>query len=194
MMLKKQTVWLLTMLSLMIVLSVYYMTSPDEGEVAFVDENNEEQAENVNGNTNGDTMANSSIDSEGKQEVTSSLSSDQWFTATRLQIQKHRSEQKERLQEVMASGDVSAEKVNEAMNKINRLQEYSNKETLLEQTIAAKAEYPDVLVRAEEDQVRVTVKANELSKSDTVEIMQMVYNEFGEKNVRVEFQPYETNE
>ncbi|WP_236560933.1 SpoIIIAH-like family protein [Pontibacillus sp. HMF3514] len=189
MMLKKQTVWLLTMLSLMIVLSVYYMTSPDEGEVAFVDENEQNQAENVNSNTDNGTMTNGSVDSEGKQEVTSSLTSDQWFTAARLTIEQHRSERKEYLQEVMASGDVSAEEVNNAMNEINQLQEYSNKETLLEQTIAAKAEYRDVLVRAEDGQVRVTVKADELSKADTVEIMQLVYNEFGETNVMVNFQP-----
>jgi len=194
MMLKKQTVWLLTMLSLMIVLSVYYMTSPDEGEVAFVDENEENQAENVNSNTENETMTNGSVESEGKQEVTSSLTSDQWFTAARLTIEQNRSERKEYLQEVMAAGDVSAEEVNNAMNEINQLQEYSNKETLLEQTIAAKAEYSDVLVRAEEDQVRVTVKANELSKADTVEIMQLVYNEFGETNVMVNFQPSDENQ
>ncbi len=194
MMLKKQTVWLLTMLSLMIVLSVYYMTSPDEGEVAFVDEDEQNQAENVNSNTENGTMTNGSVESEGKEEVTSSLRSDQWFTAARLTIEQNRSERKEYLQEVMASGDVSAEEVNNAMDEINQLQEYSNKETLLEQTIAAKAEYPDVLVRAEEGQVRVTVKANELSKADTVEIMQLVYNEFGETNVMVNFQPSEENQ
>ncbi|KGX90484.1 stage III sporulation protein AH [Pontibacillus marinus BH030004 = DSM 16465] len=193
-MLKKQTVWLLTMLSLMIVLSVYYMTSPDEGEVAFVDEDEQNQAENVNSSTENGTMTNGSVDYEGKEEVTSSLTSDQWFTAARLTIEQNRSERKEYLQEVMASGDVSAEEVNKAMNEINQLQEYSNKETLLEQTIAAKAEYPDVLVRAEDNQVRVTVKANELSKADTVEIMQLVYNEFGETNVMVNFQPYEENQ
>ena len=32
MLLKKQTVWLLTMLSLVVVLSVYYLTSPESTE------------------------------------------------------------------------------------------------------------------------------------------------------------------
>lgn len=191
MMLKKQTVWLLTMLSLMIVLSVYYMTSPNEGEVAFVDEEEQNQTEDVNTNTDNEAMTNGTVETEGKQEVTSSLTSDQWFTAARLSIEQNRSERKEYLQEVMASGNVSTDEVNQAMDEINRLQNYSNKENMLEQTIAAKAEYPDVLVRAEEDKVRVTVKANELSKADTVEIMQLVYNEFGEVPVNVNFQPYD---
>lgn len=43
-MLKKQTVWLLTMLSLLIVLSVYYILSPTEGELAInIDEENNEE-------------------------------------------------------------------------------------------------------------------------------------------------------
>lgn len=40
MLLKKQTVWLLTMLSLVVVLSVYYITSPEQtkNELASVEE------------------------------------------------------------------------------------------------------------------------------------------------------------
>lgn len=185
MMLKKQTVWLLTMLSLMIVLSVYYMTSPSDEQVAFINDENQ-QAENVNSNTDGTTGQ----DTEGKETVTSSLASD-YFTSARLLIKDNRSELQEQLKEIVASSTVSAEEVNKAITEMNRLQEFATKEAILEQTISAKAEYPDVLVRAEADKVFVTVKANELSKADTVSIMQMVYNEFGPIPVDVEFQPYE---
>lgn len=187
MMLKKQTVWLLTMLSLMIVLSVYYMTSPSEDEVAFIDQENQQDAENVHSNVDG----HKGDDATGKQTVTSSLNSDQFFTAARLQIEDSRSKLKEQYKEIVASSSVSAEEVNKAINEMNRLQEYSVKENLLEQTIAAKASYPDVLVRAEREKIYVTVKANELSEADTVDIMRMVYAEFGEMPVDVEFQPYE---
>ena len=42
MLLKKQTVWLLTMLSLVVVLSVYYITSPESrvNEFAATEDNN----------------------------------------------------------------------------------------------------------------------------------------------------------
>ena len=48
MLLKKQTVWLLTMLSLVVVLSVYYITSPEQqqNELALVDEKQEQEQEN----------------------------------------------------------------------------------------------------------------------------------------------------
>ena len=49
MLLKKQTVWLLTMLSLVVVLSVYYITSPEQqqNELAVVDEEQEQNDEQV---------------------------------------------------------------------------------------------------------------------------------------------------
>jgi len=53
-MLKKQTVWLLTMLSLVVVLSVYYITSPEGGsspDVVLTDtETNSNEKESGNDN------------------------------------------------------------------------------------------------------------------------------------------------
>ena len=51
MLLKKQTVWLLTMLSLVVVLSVYYITSPEQqqNELAAVDEKQEQEKETEQG-------------------------------------------------------------------------------------------------------------------------------------------------
>jgi stage III sporulation protein AH len=49
MLLKKQTVWLLTMLSLVVVLSVYYITSPEQqqNELAAVDQEEEKEQEQM---------------------------------------------------------------------------------------------------------------------------------------------------
>ncbi|WP_036818656.1 SpoIIIAH-like family protein [Pontibacillus yanchengensis] len=200
MMLKKQTVWLLTMLSLMIVLSVYYMTSPSEDQVALLydeEEKNEEQAsteENTTEETNPEgTMSEDGVvetKGEEKGNVTSSVTSDEIFTAMRMQIEDSRSKTKEELKDIMASGQMSASEVESVVSEIRQLEELSTKEKLLEQSIQAKAEYPDVLVRAEENKVFVTVKANELSSSETVQIMDMVQEEFGKRTVDVEFQPY----
>lgn len=45
-MLKKQTVWLLTMLSLMIVLSIYYMTS-DQEDIAYIETEDSQLEETI---------------------------------------------------------------------------------------------------------------------------------------------------
>ena len=53
MLLKKQTVWLLTMLSLVVVLSVYYITSPEQqqNELAAIEETKDEQTEQMDSQT-----------------------------------------------------------------------------------------------------------------------------------------------
>ncbi|MDY0396479.1 hypothetical protein RWE15_21865 [Virgibacillus halophilus] len=48
-MLKKQTVWLLTMLSLMIVLSVYYVMSPNNDDLAYVNDGKKKYGRNIQG-------------------------------------------------------------------------------------------------------------------------------------------------
>ncbi|UOQ42560.1 SpoIIIAH-like family protein [Halobacillus salinarum] len=180
-MLKKQTVWLLTMLSLLIVLSVYYMTSPDNGEMAFIQDNQWNEESKDTEQTNADATKDGTVISQ--------LSTDELFAAIRLDKQNERDQLQEQLSDIVASSNFSTEEKNDAMNKLEALQEAESKESILENTIRASAPYEDVLVRSDEDVVHVTVKANELSKSATNEIIQMVSDEFGEKRVDVKFQP-----
>ncbi|GGF08310.1 stage III sporulation protein AH [Halobacillus andaensis] len=175
-MVKKQTVWLLTMLSLLIVLSVYYMTSPDNGEMAFIQDDEWQDGENVEEGTTEDV-------------VTSELSTDELFASIRLEKQNERDQKSEQLSEIVASSDYSAEEKNDAMEEMETLQETSSKESILENTIRASIPYEDVLVRAEDEVIQVTVQAEELTKSETREIMQMVSDEFGQMRVEVKFQP-----
>ncbi|UOQ93702.1 SpoIIIAH-like family protein [Halobacillus shinanisalinarum] len=178
-MVKKQTVWLLTMLSLLIVLSVYYMTSPDNGEMAFIQDTELEQA------TSEGEMTGENAD----DTVISQMSTDELFAAIRLEMQNERDKLEEQLSAVMASTTATGEEKAEATEKLDSLQDRRSKESILEKTISASVPYEDVLVRAEENTVHVTVKANELSKSQTREIMQMVSDEFGDIPVDVKFQP-----
>lgn len=190
MMLKKQTVWLLTMLSLMIVLSVYYMTSPNEDQVAFIENNNTEDVDNNAGSEtmDGDIVVETNSD---QQSVISSLTSDEMFTSIRMEILDERNRTREQLSNIVASSDVSTEEKNSAMEQMRALEAMSTKESILERTIQASAQYQDVLVRAEDNVVHVTVKANELSKTEANNIIQQVRDEFGEITVNVKFQPYE---
>ncbi|MFG6121342.1 MULTISPECIES: SpoIIIAH-like family protein [Thalassobacillus] len=180
-MVKKQTVWLLTMLSLMIVLSVYYMTAPEGDEMAFI--NDEEWSQNESG----DDMAADANNDEGT--IISQMSAEEMFAAIRMQKQDARDKQHEQLSDIVASSDYSADEKNDALQEMQQLQELQTKESILETTIQANAQYDDVLVRVEEDVINVTVKANELSKKETNNIIKMAVDEFGEKPVRVKFQP-----
>jgi len=182
MLLKKQTVWLLTMLSLVVVLSVYYITSPEpnQGNLATV----EEQEENA---VNEEAVE--EIESEDGETIISGIASDEQFEALRLDLEDARSEMKEEYQEILASTDLPVEQRNVAYEKMQELDSISQKEGTLE-TLIKTMGYDDALVRADGDKVRVTVKAKEHTAAEANEIIQMVRNELGSlQAVAVTFQP-----
>ncbi|MGV2622058.1 SpoIIIAH-like family protein [Halobacillus sp. ACCC02827] len=177
---KKQTVWLLTMLSLLIVLSVYYMTSPDNGEMAFIQE--DEWAEMTGENAE-------DVETSGDGASISQMSTDELFSAIRLDMQNERDQLQEQLSEIVASSDFTTQEKNDALEKMETIKSNQSKESIIENTILASAEYDDVLVRAEDEVVHVTVQADELTKTEANQINKMVSDEFGEKKVQVQFQP-----
>ncbi|GAB3791436.1 SpoIIIAH-like family protein [Virgibacillus kimchii] len=183
-MLKKQTIWLLTMLSLMIVLSVYYMTSPENDDLAYINNGQEEMDDTVN--TEEDIQA---ADGSAEVEDITNLGQDELFTTIRMELQDERSMKKDRLTDVVASSNASSEEKDEALRDIDKLDNLSAKESILEETIIASNTYDDVLVRTDEDKVHVHVKVDELSNAEVVNIMQMVRDEMGEMTVDVIFQP-----
>ncbi|TYR82454.1 SpoIIIAH-like family protein [Priestia megaterium] len=211
MLLKKQTVWLLTMLSLVVVLSVYYMTTPEgpQSNVALVDTEEKETAtgekapaEAEKEQNEGKAPAKDDVQSEEKKDVkkeetaktdkesavVSSVDSDELFTALRLDLIDERSKLKEELQEVAASKNVTAAEVSRAMDQIDELSKLAEKEAVIETLIKAKG-YSDALVRADGSQVQITVKTDKRSKAKANEIIQLVKKELGQKEVAVEFQP-----
>lgn len=181
-MLKKQTVWLLTMLSLMIVLSIFYMTSDTE-DLAYINDGTDGTEEAAQTDANND--------SDVEVDDVTNLGKDELFTTIRMSLQDERSMKKDRLNDVVASSSATAEEKNEALNDINELDEMATKETILEESIMSLADYQDVLVRSDEEMVHVHVKVDELSGKEANNIMQMVRDEFGDIKVDVNFQPSE---
>lgn len=192
MLLKKQTVWLLTMLSLVVVLSVYYITSPEQNgnEFAAVDEQKEEKTENAeNAENTEESAATDATEVEGEESIISSVASDEVFEGLRLKLDEERSKVKEELRDIMASTELPSDERGEAYDKIQQLDEISQKESVLETLIIAMG-YEDALVRADGENVRITVKSNEPSASAANDIIQVVKNEIGQMQaVAVEFQP-----
>ena len=181
MLLRKQTVWLLTMLSLVAVLSVYYITTPQDTAV-----NQETPAPKESTNTN---SSKEKTENEESSTVVTNESSDSVFEAMRIDLNDERSRQKEELTNKVASSDLSEEERVEAHEQIEALAEMSTKEDMLETMIIAQG-YKDALVRADGNQIQITVKADKQDVSAANEIIQMVTKEIGKTNaVAVEFQP-----
>lgn len=184
MLLKKQTVWLLTMLSLVVVLSVYYITTPEQqkgNQLTMVEEKAKEKTKET---------AESSKETKGEGEtVISDAASDEQFAQLRLEQEETRSEAKERLTDIMASTDLPADQRNQAKEEMDQLDQIAQKEKLLETLIIAMG-YDDALVRADGAEVRITVKSDKHSATAANEILQKVKKELGQlQAVAVEFQP-----
>ncbi|WP_342432257.1 SpoIIIAH-like family protein [Neobacillus sp. FSL H8-0543] len=182
MLLKKQTVWLLTMLSLVVVLSVYYITSPEQksNELAGVEEEVKDEQK----------QAATETEDQDVDSIISEAAGDEEFEALRLKLEDQRSELKEELSTVVATTDLPADERSEAMDQMKKLNQTAQKEQMLESLIRASG-YEDALVRADGEQVMITVKSDkEHSKAAANEIIKMVKKEIGNTNyVAVEFQP-----
>ncbi|HDR8242986.1 stage III sporulation protein AH [Bacillus thuringiensis] len=211
-MLKKQTVWLLTMLSLVVVLSVYYVTTPDKmntaspatGEKIGQEKQGTDKAvtneapketpkkENTSKETTNketDKKENTKKETSKKEGNVSVQSSDENFTALRMQMEDQRSEAKAKLQEVMNSSKSSATEKSKAKNNFDAITTMETKQELLETVIKSQGGYPDALVRADGTDIRVTVKAAKHSQKEANKIIQLVRSEGGSKDVGVKFDP-----
>ncbi|WP_018660635.1 SpoIIIAH-like family protein [Heyndrickxia acidiproducens] len=179
MLLKKQTVWLLTMLSLVVVLSVYYVTA-DPSTTNQVVQNKEE----------GTASKAKDQASDGKQtKVTTKTASDAVFETIRLERQDEMSKKQEELTNKLASTDLTPEEKSRAMDEMKKLTETANKEQVLESLIKSKGGYEDALVQADKDEVMITVKSNKHDKASANEIVKLVNQELGHSpKLAVEFQ------
>ncbi|KMJ55085.1 hypothetical protein AB685_29095 [Bacillus sp. LL01] len=186
MVLKKQTVWLLTMLSLIVVLSAYYLMTPGQttDDVAFVEDQEVSEAQQETGDSE-DVVVNvveefETVDEAGEDIGTevNSMSGSELFATMRIELQENRDRMAEEYTKIRAASDVSADKVVEAHEKSMELLALSQQESMLETLIKTKG-FNDVLVMSEGQEVKVIVQAEELTGAQTVEIMDMVTDQLG---------------
>ncbi|MED3654231.1 SpoIIIAH-like family protein [Heyndrickxia sporothermodurans] len=180
MLLKKQTVWLLTMLSLVVVLSVYYVTSePKQSDMAAV--------ENKDGKET--TKNQDTTKKEKNKSVVTESADNEVFEQIRLQVQDARSKLREDLTAKAASTDLSADERSKAVDEMKKLTEIAQTEKVLENLIKSKG-YEDVLVHADGDDMKITVKAKEHDTKAANQIVRLVTEQLGSlQNVAVNFQP-----
>ncbi|MCO8148184.1 stage III sporulation ratchet engulfment protein SpoIIIAH [Bacillus subtilis] len=216
-MLKKQTVWLLTMLSLVVVLSVYYIMSPesknavqmqseksasDSGEVATEnapakqDTKEKSGTETEKGKEDGtkgtkDSSADKETSAEASEKgtVVTETADDDLFTTYRLDLEDARSKEREELNAIVSSDDATAKEKSEAYDKMTALSEVEGTEKQLETLIKTQG-YEDALVNAEGDKINITVKSDKHSKSKATAIIDLVAKEIKTmKDVAVTFEP-----
>ena len=173
---KKRTVWLLTLVSLVAVISVYFV----------VESNNAPNLLTIFTNETLDETELLGVSQQGDIAVSES----DMFQQVRLEQSNKRSQLREQLTQKIASSELTAEEKNAAFNEMEQLIQLESSEAMLEMLIKSLG-YSDALVRIEGEKIAVTVMSDEVSKQQINEIMYLVHTEMdGNVKVSVNTEPF----
>lgn len=178
---KKQTIWLLTMLSLVVVLSVYYVTTPDQIKTAGYMNMTSNKESNPLDSTPNDTSK-----TDKNSQTANVGSNDEVFLKQRMEQEDQRSQLIDEYKATVASATSTAEEKSVANAKMTELMQLNALETDVE-TMIKEAGYKDALVRANNSEVQVDVKSSKPSRKAANDIIQMTRSVLGEKLVVVNF-------
>lgn len=157
---KKQNIWALTLFSLILVLSVYYITLPNEYEI---------------------------IEKEAKTTV-KEVEENKVIETLKIENKENKSKKEKELQEILTKEDASKEEKNNAYEELKALNVIKNKEEEIELKIKDKYNL-DNYVEISDEGIKVVLIKNEHNEKLASEIMDFVQESFDEKKyITVKFE------
>lgn len=165
-MINKQNLWFLTLFSLILVLSVYYITMPNDLLTKAQEENVEEKDKKVK---------------ETVEEVSS-------LTAMRVSLEEERQDKMDDLQEQLTSDTIGSEEKNNLYEQLKYLNTLQSREEELEKAI--KNEFKlDSFVKIDNNTVSVVCVSKEHNNSLANNIMRLIQSSYEDKMyITVKFQ------
>ncbi len=171
-MINKKNLWFLTLFSLVLVLSVYYVTMPSELLVT----------------TNGDNIKETTKSEDEEDNVKVDISESSVISALKVEDESQVLEEINTLKKTLTNFDVTTEEKNVAFEKLKTI----NTNSGIEETIEAKLKKElslETFVKIKDDQVRVVVGSADHSTKLANNIMNIVQKEFDSKMyISVQFQ------
>ena len=163
-MINKQSILLLTLFSLILVLSVYYITMPNEFS----------------------TTASKTIDKKEKEVV--KIKESDVISTLKIEKDEKREEQIKELQTILTNEKSTSEEKNNAYEKLKNINLLKGKEEEISTKI--KNEYKlDNFVQIKDDQIRVVLIKDKHDAKLATEIMNLVQESFDEKMyISIKFQ------
>lgn len=158
-MINKQNLWFLTLFSLILVLSVYYITMPNDLLV-----NNTKETVTKKKQENKKTV----------KEETSSL------VAMRVSLEEERQEQMVSLQETLTNESKTSDEKNNAYEQLKYLNQLQGKEETIEKQIKEKLEL-DSFVKIDNKNIEVVAIKEKHDSTVANNIMRLVQQNFEEK-------------
>ncbi|MCI8545467.1 MAG: SpoIIIAH-like family protein [Bacilli bacterium] len=171
-MINKKSLWFLTLFSLILVLSVYYITMPSELLITK-NKKNDEVAE-----------VNKTVDKEASVEIEES----EILTALRVEADEQMKQDMEDLQIVLTSVEATSNEKNEAYEKLQLLNMTRGEEEKLEKKIETKFKLKS-FVKIDGDQIRVVASSDKHDTTLANDIMRSIQEEYKTKKyISVKFQ------
>ncbi len=165
-MINKQNLWFLTLFSLVLVLSVYYVTMPSDI-----------------------LLSNQTFDNEKKEtsEVNLDVEESDILVSLRLDLEESRENEKKELQTILTNSEATIEEKNNAYEKMNYLNTVYGEEEKLEKKVKDCCDV-DSFIEVNNNEINVVGVANNHSVHLANNIMRAIQEEYQEKvNVTVNF-------
>lgn len=164
----RQTMWLVSMLTLMVVLSAYYIvTGPDQPAGSAI------QSIDEMGNVKNDQVQVDIKSLEKPATVKKETSeANDYFVSYHMQRNATREKQLESYYQVLMNPTATKKELETANAKIEEMNKLDKAETTLEEQIR-EAGFQDVVVMQENNHVNIIVQSKDLSRKKAVEIITM---------------------
>lgn len=164
-MINKQGLWFLTLTSLALVLSVYYITMPNEllltNNTSYLDKENQEEV----------------VSSDGGEVI---ITESELITSMRVELEQERLLLLDELQDKLTNSNLTVDEKNEVYEDLRYISEISTREETLERKI--KDEFKlDSFIKISDDIVDVVINSTNHDKSLAVNIMKSLQEEFDTK-------------
>lgn len=153
---KKQKLWFLTLFSLILILSVYYITMPTES-----------------------LAVSKSSDKAEEQEVIN-VTEEDVLTVLQIEMDDERAALASEYNEVLTNKETTTEEKNNAYNGLKELDKIKAKEEELENKLKEKFKL-DSFIKIDSSSISVTIKKKEHDYSLANKIMRSIQEEFNEK-------------
>lgn len=211
-MINKQNLWFLTLFSLILVLSVYYVTMPNDllltNNGAVGSKKNEQTS--VSKDTNTDTTKNEDTKKDDMKSTTTKDNKDNKDTNTttkdnkdnnttvtikesetlealRVSLNQEREAEKTKLQSLLTNSSATSEEKNNAYEKLQEINTVTSEEATLEKKLKEKYKM-SVFVKIENKEITVVVDNDKHDTTLANNIMRSVQGNFKEKRyITVQF-------
>lgn len=199
-MINKQNLWFLTLFSLILVLSVYYVTMPNDllltNNGAVGSKKNEQTSVSKDTNKDptknedtkkDDTKTTTSKDNKTDNNTTVTIKEGETLEALRVSLNQEREAEKTKLQSLLTNSSATSEEKNNAYEKLQEINTVTSEEATLEKKLKEKYKM-SVFVKIENKEITVVVDNDKHDTTLANNIMRSVQENFKEKRyITVQF-------